>query len=212
MEDNLLLVFAQKSEAEATIRELKATPIEGETNHIWMEGHIPCCYRFDRGWIVLSNVGIHNGQMAVAKYGQKCAEVWNFGFAGALREGLTVGEIFSVERVGKFIPLESDSLDPGSQECLRFTVPQLTLEHLGGKLISSDFPVHDLKHKQNLGNHWDFVDMEGYGIAFASHSLGKKCKMWKVISDFASPGGREMIRKNKSALSEKIAQKILSLC
>lgn len=211
MQDNLLLVFAQKSEAEATIQSLNATAMEGESAHIWTEGHIPCCYRFERGWIVLSNVGIHNGQMAVAKYGQKCTEVWNFGFAGALREGLPIGEILSVETVGKFIPLEPQSLDPHSQECLNFTVPPLTLDTLGRKLISSDFPIHDLYHRQNLGSFWDLVDMEGYGIAFASHSLGKKCRMWKIISDFASPGGREMIRKNKSALSEKIAQKILSL-
>ena len=56
---------------------------------------------------------------------------------------------------------------------------------------------------------WDLVDMEGYGVAFAAAALGKKCRMWKIISDFTSPEGRDLIRKHKKELSEKIAEKIL---
>ena len=209
MSSKILLVFAQVGEAKATIHHLNATAIDGEMAHIWSEGHIPCCYRFERGWIVISNVGLHAAQMTVAKYAHNCDEVWNLGLAGSLRGKLPIGEILSIDTVGKYIPLADDALDPRSKECLSFTLPHFVLEGAGGKLISSDFPIHDAAHRNHLGAQWDLVDMEGYGIAYACRALGKKCRMWKIISDFASPGGRELIRKHKEALSEKIAATIL---
>src|SRR5262249_54757 len=149
-------------------------------------------------------------QMAVAKYGSTCSEVWNFGFAGSLRGEQPIGEILSIEKVGKYIPLE-DSLDPVSRACIAFTIPHFSVAGTGGKLISSHFPIHDVLHRQRLGLQWDLVDMEGYGIAFAAHALGKKCRMWKIISDFASPGGRELILSHEAQLSEKIADQIATM-
>ncbi len=160
--------------------------------------------------------------MTVAEYAQNIGEVWNLGLAGALDGGLPLGEIVEIKSVGKYI--SSGTLDPLSQECVRSAIPHLDLdlgfpynggESLpfslsapGGRLISSDFPIHDAQHREYLSKTWDLVDMEGYGIAYAACYLGKKCRMWKIVSDFASPGGRELIRKNKARLSERIAEKI----
>ncbi|MCC5833032.1 MAG: hypothetical protein JJU12_08340 [Chlamydiales bacterium] len=199
-----LIVFAQRGEAEATLHALNAQSVESETRFVWSEGEIPSLYEFEQGRIVISSVGIHAAQMAVAKYAPDVDEVWNIGLSGALQSGLPIGEILEIEKVGKYIPF--GSLDSYSLECLRTTVPHLTLSNGGGKLISSDFPIHDRTHRFHLGKTWDLVDMEGYGVAYASRQLGKKCKMWKIVSDFASPGGRELIRKNRTRLSEQIAE------
>lgn len=188
------------------MRALNAQPVESETRFVWSEGEIPCRYEFEGGWIVISSVGIHAAQMAVAQYALAVDEVWNIGMAGALRDGLPIGETLEIQTVGKYIP--SGELDPYSLECVRTTVPCLSFSTGTGKLVSSDFPVHDSGHRIRLGEMWDLVDMEGYGIAYAARHLGKKCRMWKIISDFASPGGRDLIRKNRVHLSERIAEKI----
>jgi nucleoside phosphorylase len=213
MTKKILLVFAQLAEAQAVIQRTQATVVAGEVARIWTEGVLPCRYQFDRGWIVISGVGLHAAQMTVSKYAHLCDEVWNLGLAGHLRAASPIGEIMQIECIGKYIPLEEGELDCGSQACVEFTLPHFSLEEKGGKLISSDFPIHDLTHRRRLEKEWDLVDMEGYGIAFAAAMLNKKCRMWKIVSDFASPGGRELIRKHKVELSEKIADTILeNLC
>ncbi len=207
--NRILIVFAQVAEAAATLRSLQAEPVVGEMTHVWSEGEIPCLYRFDRGWIAISSVGLHAAQMSVARYSHPCDEVWNLGFAGALNDRHPVGSLLSIGTVGKYIPVPPESLDARTQECLAFTIPHLHLEKQAGHLISSDFPIHHLEHKACLARQWDLVDMEGYGIAYASQHLGKTCRMWKIVSDFASPGGRALIKTHKAQLSEQIAENIL---
>ena len=209
MNTDILIVFAQAGEARGTLERLNAQAVEGEMANVWGEGVVPCCYRFERGWIVISSVGLYAAQMAVAKYGLHCDAVWNLGLAGALRGSDPIGSLVTIESVGKYIPLEREHLDSRTEECLSFTIPNLSLEASGVKLISSDFAIHEVSHRERLATQWDLVDMEGYGIAYACGALGKKCRMWKIVSDFASPGGRELIRKHKAELSERLADKIM---
>lgn len=199
-----LLVFAQSAEAAPTIHSLKAEPIKTETCFVWSEGDITSCYAFEQGWIVISGMGIHAAQMAVSTYAHKIDEVWNLGMAGALHGTLPIGEMCEIGTVEKYVP--AGFLDPYSQECVQTIIPPLTLSQKKNRLISSDFPIHDSTHRSHLSTLGDLVDMEGYGVAYAAHHLGKKCRMWKIISDFASPGGRELIRKNKAKISERIAE------
>lgn len=193
----ILIVFAQLGEAKETLTRLEAKPIR--------ENEI---YQWDRGWIALSRIGIHAAQMCVAQYAAPCDEVWNIGLAGCLKEGWSIGKLLSIESVGKYIPIESHSLDPGSHKLIGDIFTPLELEGEEGRLISSDFPIYDPLHRKRLETHWDLVDMEGFGVAFAAHALGKKCRMWKIISDFASSNGRQLLRTHKAELSEKIADKI----
>lgn len=204
----ILIIFSQLAEAQELLKRTHAIAVPGETAWIWSEGNLACRYQFEQGWIVISGVGLHSAQMAVSKYSYLCDEVWNFGLAGSLR-GLPIGEILYISTVGKYIPLEEGFLDSHSEECVSSTLPSIFLEEKGNKLISSDFPIHTTLHRERLKKQWDVVDMEGYGIAFASASLGKKCRIWKIISDFVSCGGKELIQKHKSELSGKIADKII---
>jgi adenosylhomocysteine nucleosidase len=210
----VLIIFAQAAEAECAIRRLKAQPIDGEMAHIWSEGYIPCRYRFDAGQIVICNVGILSAQMAVAKYGKRYDEVWNLGLAGSLRDHHPIGELLFIEKVGKYIPLEIENLDGRTQECLSSSFPLFSLPSelpIKGALITSDFPIHHREHRQRLSKEWDLVDMEGYGIAYACSHFNIKYQLWKIVSDFASPGGRELIRKHKKELAEKMGEKVCEL-
>lgn len=204
----ILIVFAQMREASATLKRLKATPVPLHTIHVWTEGVVPSYYQFDKGFIVISNTGIHAAQMAVSKHAHQFDEIWNLGVAGSLKDNQPIGKIYAIEKVDKYVPVQYSSLDEGSKECIASTIPPHHLDSPGYKLISSDFPIHDKILRESLSPDWDLVDMEGYGIAFAAHHLGKTCKMWKVISDFASENGRDLIHKHMEELSEIIADKI----
>lgn len=211
MQKKILLVFAQVGEAKGILARSQAVPVGQETTAVWTEGEQNSLYQFENGFIIISGMGLHAAQMAVAKYAHLGDEVWNFGLAGALKDSLPIGDILQINTVGKYLPLEEKSLDLTSQECVSFTLPHFSLEGSGGKLISSDFPIHDTFHRFRLAKAWDLVDMEGYGIAFACKALKKKCRMWKIISDFASPNGRDLIRKHKAELAEKLGCTIIEL-
>lgn len=199
-----LIIFAQKGEASKTIEALNATPVPSSIAPIFSEGEIATCYLFDGGLIVIANIGIHSAQMAVSRYVHSFDEVWNLGFAGALKDDLPIGTLVEVNSIGKFISFPKN-LDAHSQEIAAKTIPFFSLPSSGMRLISSDFPIYDREMRDTLSSDWDLVDMEGYGVAYASFAFNKPCRLWKIVSDFASPQGREMIRKNKEKLAEKIA-------
>ncbi|MCP5469982.1 MAG: hypothetical protein H7A36_05705 [Chlamydiales bacterium] len=184
-----LLIFATLVEAKATIEALNAFPA----------GDL---YAFENGLIAICGIGIHQAQACTSRYAQECDEVWNLGFAGAL-SSLPMHEIVSISKVGKYVPIID--LDPHSKEMMLNTLP--TFE-LGGSvpLISSDFPIHSKIHRPE---NFALVDMEGYGIAFAANALQKPLRMWKIVSDFASPEGIALIKKHKTQLSQLLAQKVL---
>ncbi len=205
-----LILFAQTSEAEATIEQLGATPIPGHKAEIWSEGVVPTLYRYEDGVIAITNIGLHSAAAAVAKYSAACSEIWNIGFAGALKGGLDIACIVPIRHVGKYVPLDDHELDLQSHDCLKQILPDISLQDATHSLISSDFPIHNKLHRDRLAPNYDLVDMEGYAIAHLAKELGKKCYMWKIVSDFATPGGRELIRKNKRKLSEEIARHIIN--
>lgn len=200
-----LILFAQHSEAVHTLEKLNAQEDSLSKAFIWSEGEIPTCYRFAEGLIIIGNVGIHYAQLAVSKHIHECDEVWNIGLAGSLNDTIPLGSLVSIEKVGKYTSLPSN-LDPLSFQCYSNTLPPFALATQGVKLISSDFPIHDHTLRNSLSKEWDLVDMEGYGVAFATVHHCKPCRLWKIVSDFASPGGRELIRQNKPQLARKIAE------
>ena len=195
-----LLLFAQLSEAAATIEALNAKAQPNSEKQIWSEGIIPTRYSFDDGLIVITDVGLYPAAAAVAKYGPTCSEIWNLGLAGTLSHNLDIGTLLPISRLGKYIPIPNQHA----------TAPaDLKLGDSGIALVSSDFPIHEHVHREHLSANYDMVDMEGYAIAYMANALGIKCRMWKIVSDFASPGGRELISKNKHQLSKKIAEHII---
>ena len=186
-----LLLFALHLEALPTLEALQA--------QLYSKDH----YRFSGGHLVISGVGSYAAQLAVTRLAPQVEEIWNLGFAGAIDDQLQIGTVEEIGIVKKHLPLPR--LDATSLQITEAHLPQIDL---GGEvcLATSDFPIHD-SNLQPQGAH--LVDMEGYGIAYAANALGKRCRMWKIVSDFASKGGREMIRREAKALAEKLAQRVM---
>lgn len=191
-----LICFATFAEAEATITALDA---KQEDNGLFI---------FSEGRIVISGMGILAAQAAVLQWGKESDFIWNLGCAGALDPRMPAFSIHTISSVGKWIPY-LDSIDNGSKTLAQKTFPVLHTGKQGARLITSDIPIHDISHRNPLAKEWDLVDMEGYGIAHAAFLLEKAYMMTKIVSDFASQGGRDLILRHMKMLSHQLAEEIV---
>lgn len=207
---NKLLVFAQEAEALPTIHALQALPVPDEFVMIHSEGVCPASYRFSQGWIILTNMGALAAAQTLSKYLYKynVDEIINLGFAASLEKEAIMGEIHSVLSVDKHTLLPRN-FDPASLRCYEALHPSFSINEKGKRLLTSDYPIHNQILKNKLEKKWDLIDMEGYGIAHTALTFGKKLSIYKIISDFATTGGRDLIRKHKKELAEKLAEKAL---
>jgi nucleoside phosphorylase len=179
----VVIFFATTLEASATLHLLDAQLVE-------QEEILPSLYRIDGGWIVITGLGSHAAKRSIMRYAHLGTSVWNLGFAGVLRSQHRIGSIFPIGVVGKY---------PNPQ-------PQINFSTHPHHLITSDFPIHDSALREQLAQEWDLVDMEGYGLVSGCFQLGKPCQMWKIVSDFASPGGKKLIVKHCAELSASLAE------
>lgn len=179
-----LLLFALLHEAEETIKRLQARAVSKS------------CYLYDSGKIVLTGLGSYAAMSAVFTHPSN--EIWNLGLAGALAEDLPIGEVATIGHVEKYVP--HAALDEHAQNLMYSHLLPIRLEGTY-RLATSDFPIHAKEHRPNC----ELVDMEGYGIAYAAKCLKRPCRIWKVISDFAGPGGPALILKHKKELSKRLA-------
>ena len=183
------ILFATLPEAEATLERLSAQRIA------------PSRYSFFGGEILISGLGMHRAQAALLMHGAAYDELWNLGIAGALSE-LPLFTLVSIGQVHKYVP--PCRLSAHARALMESALPPFTLDG-DERLLSSDFPLHTRKKKSGL---YSLVDMEGYGVAFAAHQLSKKCSIWKIVSDFASPGGSALIAKHMRECSLALAKKV----
>lgn len=210
MKKNILIIFAQRNEASAAINRFRAEPVCENRKHDWQKLSLPFVFRFTTSSylveIVLTGIGLHAAQMAVSFYSSQFDEVWNFGFAGSFLSEESFAKIYSIKTIGKYIPLTG--LDSRTKRITLSSLPDIQIADSGKTLISSDIPIHTHEHHSAIKSSWDLVDMEGYGIAYACRYLGKKCKMWKIVSDFAMEKGHQLIKKYEKHLAEQIAEHI----
>lgn len=181
-----LLIFATLFEAEASIKALNAEATSD-----------PDCFLYDQGKIVISGWGCYYAMMAVSKYGQDVDEVVNLGIAASLKNH-PLGHVTTIKSVSKY-----------SSEPFAKSLPVLEVTD-GAHLVSFDFPVHSTDFHSKL-EPYDLLDMEGYGIVFASNYLKKKVTLIKAVSDFAQEGARHLIEQNKEKLSSILAEHSLKL-
>lgn len=181
LKKTLLITFATEKEAAKTLALLSAQK----------KGPL---YIFDKGAIFITGIGSLAAAVNLSTVISPFTEIWNIGLAGSLKkqEG-----IFPIGTITKFSPMPAST----SSHSRTFFVPPPLLLGEGAKLITSDFPIHD----QSLDIEEDLVDMEGYGVALLCQKMHKKLKMWKIVSDFAEPGGEVRIRNMVDSLSLQIA-------
>lgn len=190
---NRLLLFATLAEADASIRKYGAKQLSAHE------------YQFSQGTIVVCGLGSYAAMRAMYLYAKEHAEIINLGIAGALSEKVPLSSLHRIHTVGKYTHLPQD-IDAVSGQMAH--LPQIALHTQGTRLVTCDFPLYHQPLRDQLALEWDLIDMEGYGVAYAAHSLGRKAQLWKIVSDFASEGGREMIKKNIKYYSEQLAEEL----
>lgn len=181
LKKTLLITFATEKEAAATLHRL----------HAHKDGSL---YRFDKGAIFITGIGSLAAAVNLATVISPFTEIWNMGLAGSRKKQEGIFPIGSITKFCHMPPTTS------LHSRTFFTPPPLLLRE-GAKLITSDFPIHD----QSLDIEGDLVDMEGYGVALLCQKMHKKLKMWKIVSDFAEPGGEVRIRAMMDSLSVQLA-------
>ena len=192
-----LIVFATLWEAEGTLDVLHAASTSS-----------PLLYEWPGGLILISGLGAIQAAIQTTQYLPHVDEVWNFGIVGALSPSILFGETKRVSLVGKHLHLpkktDSHSKEFGSKHLPVIEVPPLN----NWRLLTSDYPIHDISIRDSLASEWDVVDMEGYGIVSAAKAAGNPCRLWKVVSDLCCAGGWETIGRRKNELNNKLADAV----
>lgn len=193
-ERRLLVVFATPMEAQATLKDLEASPTDR-----------PHVYHFDRGRLLITGLGITRAAAMVASHLDGIDEVWNIGIAGALDNALRLHKLYDIGAVSKYLQLPPTANDTDNV-LARQGHPRLLLASQGQELVSSDFPIHDLDIKSRLVKQAQLVDMEGYGVALAASTQQIPCRLWKLVSDFSSQADRHQILLHLEAASQRLSE------
>ena len=191
-----LIVFATPAEAAATLHRFHAER-DAKDCHL---------YQSTIGPILVPGMGVLAVAQAICRYGHLANEIWNFGAAGALRDGFQLEQLLSIATVARN-PLVPDYVCERSQLFQKHIYPDLTIDSDGYHLVSGDYPIQDPMAKQNLGRFSDLIDMEGYGVAYAARYCNLPCRIWKVVTDWAQPGSKELIQENLPSLPRSLLRR-----
>lgn len=191
-----------------------ATMLEAEP---FVEGlGLPCVekkpflvYRDDSITLVISGIGKANAAMAalfiIIKY--DIGIVYNLGAAGALRAGMSVGDIFQIDRV-----IESDRPKIAGRE-IRAYAPDTLEGFKSASLATQDRPAVLADERASLAADADLVDMEGAAVLQACRRAGARCRLFKIVSDTVEHSRDEdiveNIRRVRRSLCEFFASEVL---
>ncbi len=178
-----LITFATYEEASETLTSCNAKKLT------------PSLYSSDIGRIVITGIGPFATFATLLELQNEYETIINIGLAGALRKDLELGTIYSVANTNKHL------WHPKGPES-KAIFPALSLQNNGLKLVTTDFPVYDTSI---FDGQYDLVDMEGYAAAFSAKTLGKKCQLFKLVSDYCTAETSSQIAKNIGSYSALIA-------
>ena len=121
----------------------------------------------------------------------------NYGIAGCLRDGWSIGDVVEIDRVIKYSAHEFAREKPGRHFLSSF--PEITLNPTEGvpkTLATSDHPVFNKEDSQRAARYAQFVDMEGYGCAFVANHYAIPIKVFKGISDYTFKESETSFKQN----------------
>lgn len=191
-----LLIFATLAEAQTTVDESAATPLN---SRLWQS------LAFD---ILICGMGSHEAlyylQQTLSQ--GSYSRLINAGCAASLQHGARQGEVFTVQRVEKI--LEQLAPHPHAKKLFEQLYPPYNLElfpHYAGKVLGSvDCPVHQVSFSNHLSGHIQLLDMEGYTLAWLAKQWALPLSMIKYVSDFGNSEGPVMLKQELKVASEKL--------
>lgn len=179
------ILMATQMEAEPFLEKMRETEKgEEDADHVT---------RFVRGEFEIAVALVGMGKSLAGKAVERFVaryqpdRIINAGIAGALNDNLKIGTVYRV----------SSTVNWPEASHRRLHCAATGFEKLqSASLVTSDRPVFDDTLRRTLQPFGDMVDMEGAVIADICSSLNVECIALKCISDFASNGDREQLRKN----------------
>ena len=142
--------------------------------------------------LVISGIGKANAAMAalfiIIKY--NVSIVYNLGAAGALRPGMSVGDIVQVELV-----IEPDRPRIAGRKIRVYALDTLP-DFKNARLATQDRPAVLAEERSALAADADLVDMEGASVLQACRRAGVRCHLFKIVSDTAEHSRDEDIIEN----------------
>ncbi len=193
--EKTLLIFATELEAEPFIKNM---------GMVLQEADLPETHSSPGLDLIITGIGKANAAMstALALYRKNYGRIINLGAAGALKEDMDMGDIFTVKKI---VEPGRPSLKDGG---LRISFPE-KFEPLPAKTLATrDRMVVSKDERLALGKIADIVDMEGAAILQACRKFGKSCSMIKFISDRLSDNENDLIRKGITELRSEFYKKV----
>lgn len=192
----LLIVFAHPEEAKPALDYLKANVTE------------PNLFSCKHAQILISGLGALAAATQTAIHGRSVDEIWNLGICGALQPNLSPGDLLEIGCVGRHLFFPPGTAQ-SSQQLSLSAHPEIFIGNSVWKLISCDVGVQTQELRDTLSSNYHLVDMEGYGIARAAHTLNKPCRMWKIVSDLANSQTPQSIKERLPALAVSLAEHLI---
>lgn len=150
--------------------------------------------------LVISGIGKANAAMAalfiIIKY--NISIVYNLGAAGALRPGMSVGDIFQIDHV-----IEPDRPRIAGRK-IRVYAPDTLPGFKNARLATQDRPVLAAEERGALAASADLVDMEGASVLQACRRAGARCHLFKIVSDTVEHSRDEDIIENIRKVRESL--------
>ncbi len=162
--------------------------------------------------LAISGIGKANASMATAYICTKFDPEWivNLGAAGATRESWGLGSIYHIEKV-----VEPDRPHPGSGTPYVQT-PDVMPGFQKAVLATQDKAVDDIETFRRIAHLADLVDMEGASVVQTSRRFGKRCLLFKFISDTPVHAGKgeliiEHIKNYGASFCEFISSSVIPI-
>ncbi|MBN2078590.1 MAG: 5'-methylthioadenosine/S-adenosylhomocysteine nucleosidase [Spirochaetes bacterium] len=176
------IIIATKIEAEPFIEGLRMRRIARKPVPLYGNGSLV---------LAVSGIGKTNAALGAARLigDHHPALAVNCGAAGAAHPGLHTGEIFQIDRVYE---LDRPHLVHGRPMTHR---PDTLKGFPCATLATQDRPVMEDDDRREACRHADLVDMEGAAIVQACRASGLPVYLFKIVSDTAGHGRKEIIER-----------------
>ena len=191
-------VFATLAEAEPLLRLLEATV---QTDTPYPSFSAPA----RRATVMLTGMGLAAADAAIEAMLARLrpALVVNAGIAGALHDGLAIGELRRVSAVA-----EAADSAVAVTRFLELAPPGWARDLDTARLVSRQAPLFDPAIRARLATTADLVDMEGERIARRCAARGVPCALLKAVSDHADD--RATLLRNLEHSSHRLAECLVS--
>ncbi|VEN74197.1 conserved hypothetical protein [Candidatus Desulfarcum epimagneticum] len=150
--------------------------------------------------LIISGVGKARAAMAalwaIREWGAD--EIINMGSAGANDALSPLGAVFQINRI-----CESDRMDLHTRKPV-VHIPETFPDLDSASLSTMDVPAIDAKTRRDISRMAALSDMEGAAVAQACRLAGKKCRLFKVVTDTPAHDHEDDITQNIKVFRDRL--------